>query len=103
MLISELREEYHRRVCGDVVRIRAHNCPSFADSASKSSVDIAHEVIKELGHKIGVGPVSEQSAQKRFEEITAGFPRASIRVAQAHPTRGLASLRSPVSRLAPAA
>ena len=77
MKISELRREYHRRICSEVVRIRKDkekgDYPNSADSGNKSSINIAWGLFNRLACTPNYERVSEQTAGGLFEKITKDF------------------------------
>ncbi|MCS7287627.1 MAG: NgoMIV family type II restriction endonuclease [Roseiflexus sp.] len=84
MKISELRRNYHDRICTDIVRLKKDKSgllyPNFADPSSRASREIALEVLKRIKcnkreNENGRSAISEQQAGKIFEEITRSFIR----------------------------
>jgi len=76
MNIAELRQEYHRQICEEVVRIRRTRgieYPNSADSGNKASIKIAWGIVRRLGCSINYEGVQEQTAGDLFEEITRNF------------------------------
>jgi hypothetical protein len=77
MNLAELRREYHRRICQEIVRISegktGKRYPNFADGSNVGSVAIAWGVVKRLGCPEKAGRISGQTAGKRFEGITQDF------------------------------
>lgn len=76
MDIAELRIEYHRRVCEEIVRLRKDEIgeyPNFADKSSRTSREVAYGVTERLGCVPDYGILSGQTAGSRFEEITNAF------------------------------
>jgi hypothetical protein len=76
MNIAELRREYHRRICEEVIRIRrakGKEYPNSADSGNRSSIQIAWGIVRRLGCPLNYEGVKEQTAGGLFEEITRDF------------------------------
>lgn len=78
MRISELRREYHRRICNEVVRIRKDKSkgieyPNLADSGNKSSIKLSWGLVHRLGCPLNYEGVSEQTIGGLFEKITKDF------------------------------
>lgn len=77
MSLKDLRADYHRQICHDIIHLRANNAgdqfPNFADSSSRSSRSIACEVIRRLPYALRQTEVSEQTAGRSFEQATRLF------------------------------
>jgi hypothetical protein len=77
MSIVDLREQYHRRVCSEIVRVRksrgAIKYPNFADGNNRSSVAVAWGILGQLGCEPGTGDLSAQTIGGLFEAITKDF------------------------------
>lgn len=78
MIISEVRKEYHRRICNEVIRIRRDKTkgidyPNLADSGNKSSIKIAWGLVNRLGCSLNYEGVSEQTMGGLFEKITKDY------------------------------
>jgi hypothetical protein len=85
MGIPELRQEYHRRICNEVVRITTNptnRYPNFADSGNKSSRDIAWGLVDSLGCAPNHEKISGQTAGDRFKIITKDFLASSFGLLQ---------------------
>lgn len=85
MLLSRLRQEYHRRICQEVARIRRDNkkgieYPNSADSGNERSIKIAWGLFKRLGCENNYENLSGQSAGDRFEVITKSFLEDSFKL-----------------------
>lgn len=72
MSIGELRNEYHQRLCREVIRIK-NGYPTFADGSNRTSVQIAGGIVRKLAHEVGVDVIQGQTSGGRFEEITKDF------------------------------
>lgn len=76
MLLAELRQEYHRHICREIVRMQPGNppYPNFADKTNKASREIAWLVLEQIGYQPLQGAqLSGQTAGGRFEEITRDY------------------------------
>ncbi len=84
MSIAELRHEYHRRICCDIIRImqpgksKGHGkkkepYPNFADGDNKSSTSIAWGIIRRMKCSGTGSIVTGQAAGSLFESITKDF------------------------------
>jgi len=77
MNISELRKQYHKSICRDLLRIRKNatkgDYPNNADGDSKISVKIAWEIMKNLSSKPFYGNITGQEAGNIFERLTKEF------------------------------
>lgn len=72
MLLSKLRQEYHRQISTQIIRA-PKGYPNFADGASKSSREISWALLKHLNWSETKTTVLEQTAGRLFEQITANF------------------------------
>jgi len=81
MNISELRQEYHRRICSEIIRI-SHGAkgdyPNFADGSSVLSTNYAWGILKQLSCKRNDNKLKGQTAGTRFERITKDFIKDSL-------------------------
>lgn len=76
MSISDLRREYHARLCREIICIRQGkrgSYPNFADAGSAASIGIAHGIVTRIAAKVGVDVLPAQTAGGRFEAITSDF------------------------------
>ena len=71
--IYALRQEYHRRIVRDVLRLNASGAPNNADLGSKSSVSISKGIVERLGGEVQEGSLAGQTAGGRFEAATKDF------------------------------
>lgn len=101
MGIAELREEFHRRICSEIIRLKqdgASEYPNFADKASKASRAFAVGIIKILGHPLGSENISGQSSGSNFEAVTKDFLENSFGLLQhVRPGRWYYSVRTSIS------
>jgi len=77
MILSDLRKAYHKKIFQEILYLK-HGVPNFADKDSKSSSEIACEMIKSIGLKPRGKPVSEQSVGKVFGELTCDYLNKSF-------------------------
>jgi len=75
--IAELRNNYHRSICLDIIRA-PKNYPNFADGSNRSSCAIAWNIVKRLNLPLGDDQLSEQAAGGRFERITLEFIQSAF-------------------------
>ena len=73
--VEDLRREYHRRICRDVLRQTASGIPNNADSGSAASVRLGKGIVANIGMQTGSGKLAGQTAGHRFEEATRDFLR----------------------------
>jgi len=76
MSISNLRKEYHQRICQEVIRVKngeKGDFLNFADGNNKSSVEISWNIAKELGYISDLSVLKEQTIGDIFEDITKDF------------------------------
>jgi len=70
--LSALRQEYHRRIVRDVLRLK-DGVPNNADRGSKSSIAISRGIVEEIGGEMRTETLSGQTAGNRFEAATKDF------------------------------
>lgn len=101
MSMVELRKEYHRRICEEIVRLQKDGkttYPNFADKGNKASRAIAQGIIDRLGYAPSYGELSGQTAGGRFEAITKDFlERAFILLQHLRPGNWHYSTQTPIS------
>ena len=76
MKLLELRNNYHRRICQEVLRISRRNGKDYAnysDVDSRASVLLGLKIIEELKYPVSAGTVSEQTRGNLFEDITSEY------------------------------
>ncbi len=103
MGISSLRQEYHRRVCAEIIRLRRDSgkgdYPNFADGDSAISVELAWGILRRLGCSISYEEVKSQTAGKRFESLTRDFIEAAFSALQhIRPGQWVYSVNTEISR-----
>jgi len=69
----ELRREYHRRICDEVLRINSSGIPNNADSGSRSSVAIGKRILEEIDLPVKEEHLAGQTAGHLFEKATCDF------------------------------
>lgn len=102
MTISQIRKRYHRRICGDIVRIirrdGSDDYPNFADGSNTASRQIAWEIIREIGCQPEYGSLTGQTAGSLFEQITKGFLEESFSLLQhIRPGKWIYSINTAIS------
>ena len=78
--IEELRREYHRRICTEVLRRNETGVPNNADGASAASVEIGKGIVGHIGNVVETGKLSGQTAGKQFEMATKDFLQDAFRL-----------------------
>lgn len=82
MKISELRSEYHKQICENIVWLKSDKgvqYPNFADSSSQTSKRVALGVHKRINcGNNSPSAIPEQEVGRRFEEITRLFIKESL-------------------------
>ena len=80
MNLLDLRKEYHRRVCCEIIRIQAGDpeYPNFADKTNKASRLIAWAIITQLGYSRQFDLLKGQTTGGRFEVITCNYLQRSF-------------------------
>ncbi|GAB4419952.1 MAG: hypothetical protein Fur0044_16600 [Anaerolineae bacterium] len=78
MSIAELRQEYHRYICQEIIRIKRDKksekeYPNFADGSNRSSREISWGIARSLACSISYENIQEQTAGDRFEVATKNF------------------------------
>jgi hypothetical protein len=75
MSIADLRAEYHRRICEEIIRVRkstkrGREYPNFADGDNRASIEIAWGIANRLHYHPSRERMNGQTAGGRFEIIT---------------------------------
>jgi len=76
MNIQSLRQEYHQRLCKEVIRVKKGkkgDYPNFADGDNRSSIEIAWGIVNELGCTPDPATLKEQTIGNIFEDATKDF------------------------------
>lgn len=71
--IDELRSQYHKHICAEVIFLKSGGIPSMADVGNKLSYTISKNLINLLPYGIGQNVISGQTAGERLEKITRDF------------------------------
>ncbi len=86
MNIAELRQEYHDRICSEIIRIKRDSkkgdYPNFADGDNRSSVAIAWAIVNRLSHSKNYKNITGQTAGNRFEHLTKEFLEKAFNLLQ---------------------
>ncbi len=77
MTIQELRQQYHREICRDILGLK-EGVPSLADKGSKTSVAISLRLVEILGYPLCQAPPDGQTAGALFSQLTMSFINASF-------------------------
>ena len=101
MGIAELRREYHRRVCSEIIRLNKDGdtvYPNFADKGNRNSRAIASDIVAMLGCSPGIGNVTGQAAGNMFEAVTKDFLESAFNLLQhVRPGRWYYSIETAIS------
>ena len=79
MAISELRREYHIKICQRILGLKK-NIPNFADVSSKTSKILAQGFVKELDLPLCKNPPVGQTVGTVFAELTMDFLNKSFQL-----------------------
>ncbi|TVM02101.1 MAG: restriction endonuclease [Candidatus Brocadia sp. WS118] len=86
MKLVELRRQYHRRICEEIIRIikksGSSDYPNNADGSNTASREIAWELVKLMGCKPIYGSLSGQTVDNLFELITKDFLEEALGMLQ---------------------
>jgi hypothetical protein len=83
MSIAKLRQEYHRRVCEEIIKLNKDgetSYPNFADKGSRASRAIAWGIVKQINCPSNGERISGQSTGRLFEAITKDFLEKAFRL-----------------------
>jgi hypothetical protein len=72
-IIDDLRSQYHKRVCAEVIFEKSDGIPSMADVDNKLSRKVSQNLMKLLPYPISSKDISGQTAGERLEQITKDF------------------------------
>jgi hypothetical protein len=101
MTIAKLRQEYHRRICEEIIRLHKDGkteYPNFADKGNKASRAIAQGIVNRLGYYPNRGDLSGQTAGGLFETITKNFlEQAFALLYHLRPGKWYYSTQTPIS------
>ncbi|MBB4636085.1 NgoMIV family type II restriction endonuclease [Longimicrobium terrae] len=75
MLIEDLRKEYHRGICSEILGLRGGTSKGYtnADSSSKMSIAIADALAQQIGAPFCLHPPTAQRAGSEFGKRTCEF------------------------------
>ncbi len=76
MSIEQLRQNYHYRICQEIIRIKRGGSveyPNFADGSNKSSREIAFGIVEQLECPVISGKIKGQTTGGLFESKTKEF------------------------------
>jgi len=78
MQIAKLRQEYHKKICDQIIRFQSKDAgnyvfPNFADGSNTISVSVSNKIVEKLGCTKNFNKISGQTAGNLFEEITRKF------------------------------
>ena len=71
--IEDLRKQYHKQICKQVIYIKAGNKPSMADVSSDLSVKVSRGLLKRLSYPVSAKSIAGQTAGQRLEQTTKEF------------------------------
>ena len=71
MSIAELRKQYHKNICTQVLRVN-NGAVNIADTSSRASVAISRSIAEQLG-AVTFGHLPGQEAGNLFEDVTRDF------------------------------
>ena len=76
--LTTLRTAYHRDVCAQAIYMKKGGIPSIADVGSKLSIQLAQNVLEQIGAPVHVGKINGQTAGKHFEDVTKSYLEATF-------------------------
>jgi hypothetical protein len=71
--LSDLRNEFHRQLFEECVRMRSEGVPNMADKDSSQSVGLALGMTREIGLSVRAGNVTPQAVGSRFAATVCSF------------------------------
>lgn len=74
---EDLRQEYHRRICAQLLGYRNHVL-NIADRSSKRSQELAEGMLRAMGHPSCPTPLSGQGAGALFENLTREYLQEAL-------------------------
>lgn len=75
--LQEIRKEFHKHLCRDVLLLDRHHVATNADSTNQASMQIAFALAKKVGASLGTY-LGDQRARKCFEQICARFIKKAV-------------------------
>lgn len=101
MGIAELRREYHRRICAEIIRVQQDNGVgylNFADKGNKVSRAIAQGIVDHICESSESGKLAGQTAGGLFETFTRDFLEAAfLLLRHLRPGNWVYSTQTPIS------
>lgn len=86
MLMKQLRHEYHREICEQLLSVDTNGIPNNADKHSNISVTLAKGLVEKIGFSIGQKKAPGQTAGKLFEKLTTNYlEKAFSHINHLHP------------------
>ena len=96
-VINDLRREYHKRICAEVIFTKT-NVPSMADVDNKLSRRVSTRLVELLGYPVSQETISGQTAGERLEKITKEFlENAFVHLQHIRPGEWLFSVHDGIS------
>jgi len=81
MNLEQLRKEYHKAICQQVLGYRAE-VPNIADKGSKRSIELAKGILTRMGFPPCLEPPTGQRAGALFEALTLDYLEKAFRLIQ---------------------
>jgi hypothetical protein len=86
MSVAALRQEYHRRICKEILResrtSEGVSYPNIADVGSPGSIRIASKLVEHLGCAIRKGRIPGQTVGRLFEVATKDYLEGAFQLLQ---------------------
>lgn len=73
MILEDLRREYHRQICEQILFLDQNNIPNNADKHNEISSLLAREIILQIDLPLRQNSLSGQTSGNLLERITAGY------------------------------
>jgi hypothetical protein len=73
MTFADLRREYHREICDQILFVDSNGVPNNADRHNVISVSLAKAIVQEFGFPLRQNSPSGQSSGNLLEKITADY------------------------------
>lgn len=78
-LLTDLRRDYHERICGSIMGYRkGSKAFTMADGSSKTSIELADRMVSKMGFQTCSEPATGQTAGKLFTDYTMQFLKAAF-------------------------
>jgi len=78
-VMKMLREEYHQKLCKQIMYVDAQGIPNNADKHSKLSVFLAKGIARRINFPVRRKKPSGQTSGKLFEEVTEDYLKKAFR------------------------